>query len=122
MVTGTSTAGVYITIQNWTDAVSIKAGTKLFCSFSDDNSVAYTPVFAVQHSDYTTKSYTIPPGGLEFTAEKDIIKINAGIDIDSGTYMGPNGIIFKPMLCLACMNDGVYAPYAETNRQLTTDL
>lgn len=122
LVTGTSTASVYINIQNWTDAVSIKAGTKLFCSFSDDNSVTYTPVFEVQHSDYTTKSYTIPPGGLEFTAEKDIIKINAGIDIASGTYMGPNGFIFKPMLCLACMNDGVYAPYAETNRQLTTDL
>lgn len=122
LVTGTSTAGVYINIQNWTDAVSIKAGTKLFCSFSDDNSVTYTPIFEVQHSDYTTKSYTIPPGGLEFTAEKDIIKINAGIDIDSGIYMGPNGFIFKPMLCLACMNDGVYAPYAETNRQLTTDL
>ena len=122
LVIGTSTASVYINIQNWTDAVSIKAGTKLFCSFSDDNSVTYTPVFEVQHSDYTTKSYTIPPGGLEFTAEKDIIKINAGIDIASGTYMGPNGFIFKPMLCLACMNDGVYAPYAETNRQLTTDL
>jgi microcystin-dependent protein len=75
--------------------------------------------YSLQYSNYndqsfadTGKGYTIPG------------TVNAGtwrvvIWIESGAVL--NGLVFKPMVRLPSDKDSTYAPYAETNRELTED-
>lgn len=122
LVTGTSTDNGWFNLSPWvTIPNKIPAGTELFCQVSDNTSILSMARLYVRNAANDTESFDIPTGGMSFTPQIDVEKLTLQFFIGLNQYMGPSGLILKPMLCLASMNDGIWTPFTKTNKTLTEE-
>lgn len=122
LVTGTSTDNVWFELSPWVNFPNkIPAGTELFCQVSDNAGIISMARLYVSNAANDNESFEIPTGGMIFTPQIDVEKLTLLFFIGLNQYMGPSGLILKPMLCLSAMADGVWTPYTKTNKTLTEE-
>ena len=123
LVTGTSSNLTFFYIHLKTDeSPKLKAGTKLHFSCMPEAKNDVRVLLRFECTDGSMPEILDVGNGGDRTLTKDVVSILCAIQIFGGVYMGPDGMTFSPMLCVASMYDGVFRPYARTNEDLTSDV